>query len=846
MTVNLCIVSGTLVAPDGSPMPEVEVRFLPAPVAVREQGDDTLVPRPVAAVTDAAAGLSLGLAPGVYTVRTRDAEGREYPPFLVDVPPVAAVDLSEIILHLPALQSVYDAAASARVASKAAAAALEAAAGIGTGGSGDGSGGGGPVAWTEVTGKPVNFPPAAHSHALSEITDFPTLAPVATSGAYGDLAGRPTLGTAAAAEAAAFAPVVHGHAIAEVAGLSAALDGKAATAAFSDVAAGLVPAAGAGAADRFLRADGQFAELLDGGGLGPVYATRAAFEAAVLPDAVTSWSVRHGGCLLQYVREAAGTAIESANGVKGAPAGVVRPEHWGATGDGMADDAPAIQAALDHVQAQGGGDVLLRARVYRTGATLRVRERVTLAGVQGAPRNWWEPSGFTFAPGGTVLRAADGLHADVVVAELSGGEANNDRRHGGGLRRLNVDGNKTHNTSGNGVVLNGVNVFTLRDVIVGRCAERGVWAKSSGGGDSQCNNLHIDRTIAFDNAASGFSLSGGDSQVTGLWSIANGLTGLTAAMGATIFSNCYFNDNGTDGVYSSGEDCDFVGVTAYHNRRNGMVIASKRAALVGCKARHNGMNQAFAPTDRCGIVIASTAEGWLVDGCSAYDEGYRGDPADLTQRYGFRITSTSPGVWGDNQAFGNLTTDFSFADPAGLGIHPGMPASAPHPGFVATGSIDFNTHAARRIRGLSFDAPLTVTSVAGNVLNLSSHSTITLNVAGGATINAISGGMTGLGVVFIRNIGSAPVTFTSNSQLRTRSGSGLVLPQNAAATFKEFAPGVWFEVAGSEDRTPFLFDAGGDTAAPRPGVAPGRIVEWLNVTGEPTHALPGDRWFEAD
>ena len=37
---------------------------------------------------------------------------------------------------------------------------------------GGGGSGGGPVAWTDVTGKPSTFPPSAHTQAASTITDF--------------------------------------------------------------------------------------------------------------------------------------------------------------------------------------------------------------------------------------------------------------------------------------------------------------------------------------------------------------------------------------------------------------------------------------------------------------------------------------------------------------------------------------------------------------------------------------------------------------------------------------------------------------------------------------------------
>src|SRR5574344_1083379 len=49
------------------------------------------------------------------------------------------------------------------------------------------------VSWNNVSGKPSTFTPKAHTHAKSDITDFPTLATVATSGSYTDLSNKPTI-----------------------------------------------------------------------------------------------------------------------------------------------------------------------------------------------------------------------------------------------------------------------------------------------------------------------------------------------------------------------------------------------------------------------------------------------------------------------------------------------------------------------------------------------------------------------------------------------------------------------------------------------------------------------------
>jgi hypothetical protein len=230
MTVNLCAVSGTLVAPDGSPMPDVQVQFLPAPATVRGQGTQSLHPRPVAIAADAGAEIRVDLAPGVYTVRTRDSNGRDYQPYLIDVPNAAEAMLSDIMLLLPAPQTVYDAAASARVAANAAGAARE-----------------------------------------------------------------------SAQEAA-------------------------------------------GSAEE--------AALKGGSGDERTFSSRAAFLGATIPGTLERWTVLHSGKALDYVRDPDGTAIATDNGVKGSPAGVVTPEHFGAVGDGVADDTAAFVAMIAHMNAR--------------------------------------------------------------------------------------------------------------------------------------------------------------------------------------------------------------------------------------------------------------------------------------------------------------------------------------------------------------------------------------------------------------------------------------------------------------------------------------------------------------
>ena len=52
------------------------------------------------------------------------------------------------------------------------------------------------VKWDDIDDKPESFTPSSHTHTKSDITDFPTLATVATSGSYDDLSNKPTIPSA--------------------------------------------------------------------------------------------------------------------------------------------------------------------------------------------------------------------------------------------------------------------------------------------------------------------------------------------------------------------------------------------------------------------------------------------------------------------------------------------------------------------------------------------------------------------------------------------------------------------------------------------------------------------------
>lgn len=70
-------------------------------------------------------------------------------------------------------------------------------------------GGGGTVAWADITGKPTEFTPSAHTHGWSEITGKPsTFAPSAHGHGWDEITGKPT----------EFTPSAHGHGWDEITG----------------------------------------------------------------------------------------------------------------------------------------------------------------------------------------------------------------------------------------------------------------------------------------------------------------------------------------------------------------------------------------------------------------------------------------------------------------------------------------------------------------------------------------------------------------------------------------------------------------------------------------------------
>lgn len=143
--------------------------------------------------------------------------------------------------------------------------------------------------------------------------------------------------------------------------------------------------------------------------------------------------------------------------------GLTSVKEYGAVGDGMTDDAAAIQAAIDAV-ALFGGTVYFPAGTYIIGTTLTLKSKVILKGEHYAT---------------TIIKAKDSLNADMVktlnYASLTGQNKYliaDGVQYGFGLADITLNGNKANQASGNGLVCYGKK-YTLDNVVIYNVKEIG-------------------------------------------------------------------------------------------------------------------------------------------------------------------------------------------------------------------------------------------------------------------------------------------------------------------------------------------------------------------------------------
>jgi len=382
----------------------------------------------------------------------------------------------------------------------------------------------------------------------------------------------------------------------------------------------------------------------------------------------------------------------------------VNVKDFGAVGDGTTDDTTAIQAAIDSL-GNDGGTVFLPESVYVISATLNLEKKTQLVGEGGYFLNQFTNN--TYTVGGTTIKLKTGSNTDMLKVQLDVASTGDDYRSHCAIRNIHFFGNRSdaqspatrdNNTSGNGIVISGVRYVTLENVIVTKCAEDGVVIQSHdyGSGTISTNNLDIRGCAFHSNYGRGILAAGGDSIMLGCTIGYNGSTGISVS-GFGHISSCLVWDNFEDGIFvaSSTGYPMLVGNKIYDNRKNGINIGSPsgKCTIVGNTIHRNNAGTNTNPNESSGIFVASGATtGIVISGNEIGDDA--GSPE---QRYGIYFNDATTIVEGfsGNSIHGNTVADVQFATGTqnSVRLHENIGTKTPkHPGFVAEGDIDLDTH----------------------------------------------------------------------------------------------------------------------------------------------------------
>jgi parallel beta-helix repeat protein len=399
--------------------------------------------------------------------------------------------------------------------------------------------------------------------------------------------------------------------------------------------------------------------------LGFAFASREEAEAAVIPATQVKITVQIGGYLYDYVRDATGTALTTADGADWSPADEVYPDHWATnTTPGTTNMTTAIVAAVAFVKArsEGGGEVRLRPTKYAF-STFTIDSNVAIRGQGRYFVNDYVSSGARPQDyRGSWLWQIAGTNADGVVFQadetvLVSGQY--PRIHAGlydlginGRRSDDYDGSPALNTSGCCVSVRGAGYVTLQNVVLFRAAEHGIETITASSRTS--NNLSMTNVVSLQNGLDGFNMSGGDSKFSGLVGGANGRDGFNGNMGQIAGSR--FWNNGRNGISMIGFPGVITGCEIYDNDESGIhIYGGSGHTITGNKLVDNGRDVSATATLRAGIAFSSAADRVTIVGNTIGRDNAGGTPGYGAgdQLYGIASGGgTIEGVIGPNDYFG--------------------------------------------------------------------------------------------------------------------------------------------------------------------------------------------------
>jgi len=171
----------------------------------------------------------------------------------------------------------------------------------------------------------------------------------------------------------------------------------------------------------------------------------------------------------------ASTLTTSALAKVGAGQYNVKQDAYGATGDGVTDDAAAIQAAIDAAELAGGGAVTFPSGTYLIGSTLVIDSN----------------SVWLVGPGGRAATIKQKANADLGTLIRFGQASGTTATNYCGIRDIYVDGNESNNSAATpvaGIHIRNCAYFSMRDVEIRECEGVGLLEEGTAVDVSQYNS----------------------------------------------------------------------------------------------------------------------------------------------------------------------------------------------------------------------------------------------------------------------------------------------------------------------------------------------------------------------
>ncbi|MBA8910142.1 right-handed parallel beta-helix repeat-containing protein [Aminobacter ciceronei] len=346
---------------------------------------------------------------------------------------------------------------------------------------------------------------------------------------------------------------------------------------------------------------------------------------------------------------------------------------FGAIGNGVADDTVAIQAAIDAAAAIGGGTVYFPASSYLVseGSTATVAIMVSTNDIYLAGDG----------AGASIIRLANNQNCNII--SVDGGAS---LLTGGGIRGLEIDGNRTNQNAGHGIRLDWASNFVIQDFYVHDAYHYGIGAQGG-----EISGVTITRGLIKDTGGDGIDFKNLEdinranfiSDVTvvnfGLDTVGSPTQAGIDCRGPVHISNIAISGAPADGTgvrFRQGELLDSMGFGAHRSSLKGFDIRMGAAATglgVNVFARDVVVSDGYVSGGHRGVQVGElrcrvsqvTCEGTASEGFHTIESApYEGDGAIFTACValnntlrGFRATADGTQFIGC-QAIGNVGHGF--------------------------------------------------------------------------------------------------------------------------------------------------------------------------------------------